>query len=235
VLADCARGDWDGIVYNNFSDKSGQYHEVTTVSGFFSRTTISEALFISGTVWRTDYIQARIGTFVDFCYTLSPHVCVLLSGVEKAEARLLIADRKLVDGGKSGGISWSSLEYMRRSPLLLQCLNSRENQRVAARAQWVNFIWALQYTFDRCRTLEEIERWRAALKAALADYAEHLPTAKFKYDCWRATAKHLLLRLLRGFRRSNRKRDHDWRSSVFLPSSLLAANFPRSSDGPPAA
>jgi glycosyltransferase involved in cell wall biosynthesis len=208
----------DAIVYNNFSAAGdGSRVEVGTIDGLFSATTVSEALFMSGTIWRTQSIQSYISIFVEYSYSMSPQLSILLKMLEDRHGSALIVNQQLLDHKQSGDLSWSTVEYMRRSLRLVDCLTLRSSQRITAKAHWVNFIWAAEYTYVRCRSQGELDEWRAAFRAALFDYSQYIPTKPFLRECRSASIIYLCRRLFNTLSIQRKAVRCHWKAALLLP------------------
>lgn len=208
----------DAVIYNNFTASAdGSRVEVGTIDGLFNATTVSEALFMSGTIWRTQLIQSYVSIFMEYSYSMSPQLSILLRMLEDRRGSALIVNKQLLDHEQSGGLSWSTVEYMRRSLRLVDCLTLRSNQCITAKAHWLSFIWAAEYSYVRCRSQQDLDEWRAAFRTALFDYSRYIPTRPFLRECGIASTIYLCRRLFNTLSIQRKALRCHWKAALLLP------------------
>ncbi len=201
------------IIYNNFCPKATPDSEVQDLKSLFEKSTLSEILFISGTIWNAAMLRRYFLVLVDFSYTMSPQLCVLLRILEDKSGSLFLIQRANVEFRESSLRSWSTLDYMERTRAVPRCLKEKRNQKLATQAQLVNFLWATGNAFENCRNSKDFKIWRKSFWYSLFSFSEFANVSSIVLSVFRISFFYLMKKYV--FRRPGIR--PSWEVSACLP------------------
>lgn len=149
------------VCYKSFSRTSTKPTVANTIDAFLENITLSEALFISGTLWRRDIFLNSINTYMEGASTMQGHLIVLLQTIENGKETVEVRDERLTSPTRTSH-RWSRLKYMRCAPFILDCFAAKETREIVARHLWVNWLWAATDSTKEISDMTSFEKWKKA-------------------------------------------------------------------------
>ena len=162
LLEICRASDASAIVFRSFSPSAGDRVEVSSLEGLARAVSLSEALFLTGTVWRREVLRKETQSFMESVYTMSAQLVVLCRIVAGGRERVLVVGESLVTP-KTSGHRWSRLEYTQRSPALVDHLSTPVDRQTAARWLAPNWWWAAGDALREVDSVKTLGLWKEAV------------------------------------------------------------------------
>jgi glycosyltransferase involved in cell wall biosynthesis len=162
LLAICRESDAAAVVFRSFSPSVGDRVEVSSLEELARTVSLSEALFLTGTVWRREVLRKETQSFMESVYTMSAQLVVLCRTVAAGRESVLVVGDSLVTP-KTSGHRWSRLEYTQRSPALLDHLTTSADRQTAARWLAPNWWWAAGDSVLEVDSVQTQGLWRESI------------------------------------------------------------------------
>ncbi len=88
------------------------------LKSFTAATGFGDALFITGTIWRTSHFQSHLEDVVTYAYCCSSHILPHVKSLTSGGAPVVVVDEKLIDYRSVQ--RWSHIEYLDQVLILLR-------------------------------------------------------------------------------------------------------------------
>jgi hypothetical protein len=88
------------------------------LKSFTAATGFGDALFISGTIWKTSHFQSHLEDVVTYAYCCSSHILPHVKSLTSGGAPVVVIDEKLIDYRSVQ--RWSHIEYLDQVLILLR-------------------------------------------------------------------------------------------------------------------
>jgi hypothetical protein len=133
---------------------------------FCRATGFGDALFISGTIWRTGYFRRYLQDFVEYSYCWTSHVLPHVISVTGGSDSVLVSGDRLID--YRAVHRWSRLELVDRSLVFFEHPAVRSNRGEVLAFMWPAIGWSLG------EALGQVSRGEVAVVDFLRVYFKHL-------------------------------------------------------------
>lgn len=158
----CRSTDAVAVTFRSFSEPDSGQWMVASLKSLVEVIDLSQALFLSGTIWRRSFLLREIQSFMEGVYSMSAQLMVLCRAVTASGEKVLVVGDSLVTA-KLWGHRWSRLEYMERSPAMLDGFDTPDDRAEVARWLWPNWWWAAEDSLKEVVKASLYDSWRTGV------------------------------------------------------------------------
>jgi len=158
----CRGTDAVAVTFRSFSEPDGGQRMVSSLKSLVEAIDLSQALFLSGTIWRRSFLLQEMQSFMEGVYAMSAQLVVLCRAVTASREKVLVVGDSLVTA-KLMGHRWSRLEYMQRSPSMLDVFDNPDDRQAGASWLWPNWWWAVEDSLKEVVDATLFDSWRAGV------------------------------------------------------------------------
>lgn len=162
ALKQCSGTDAVAVTFRSFSEPDSGRWMVSSLKSLVEVIDLSQALFLSGTIWRRSFLLREIQSFMEGVYSMSAQLAVLCRAVTASGEKVLVVGDSLVTA-KLWGHRWSRLEYMQRSPAMLDGFDVPDDRAAASKWLWPNWWWAAEDSLKEIVDASLFDSWRVGV------------------------------------------------------------------------
>jgi glycosyltransferase involved in cell wall biosynthesis len=178
----CSDTDAVAITFRSFSEPDSGQRMVAGLESLVEAIDLSQALFLSGTIWRRSFLLREMQSFMEGVYSMSAQLLVLCRAVTACGEKVLVVGDSLVTA-KVWGHRWSRLDYMQRSPAMLDCLDSPDDRKAAASWLLHNWWWAAEDSLKEVEDASFFDAWRTGVMRGYGTLRVN-EACKFGFTLW---------------------------------------------------
>jgi len=142
ALQTSEKEDVGAVLFNQWNQAGHQQQTICKDLRTFTQATgYGNALFFSGSIWKTSFFQSNLGVFLEYSNSLSSQILIYLTALHDHSSTILVVDQPLINYDYAH--RWDRVSYLRRVFFLFHHPSVWSEREEVMTFLWPQCRWAL--------------------------------------------------------------------------------------------